>query len=113
MRRNIGENYPRDAFEQALIVCEGWKEFKDELVVPNFSLKDFEQKVEDTKKEIELAEKIRLERSMAIDERNRVLKELWVLIKRVRSSAKASFGDDSEEVEKLGGKLVRFRKIYP
>jgi len=111
MAKHIKKSLPRDSLEQAFIVHRGWKEFKDQLDVPNFSLEDFEQKIEEVKKKIELAEKIRRERSQAVEIRNIALNDLWNLIKRVRNSAKATFGDDSKEIEMLGGKTIRFRKV--
>lgn len=103
---------PRDALDQALKVIEGWKELKDKLMVPNFTMTDFQNAISETQQKIEAAEKKRQERKNAVKVRNKVLEELWDLTKRVRNAAKATFGDDSVEMEKFGGRVVRFRKAY-
>lgn len=113
MTRNIGESFPRNALEQALTVYKGWEEMKEQLNVPNLSLPQFEEKITDAQKKVELAEKMRQERTRLIGVRNKVLEEVWDLTKRIRNAAKATFGDDSKEIEKFGGKPVRFRKHYP
>lgn len=112
MIKKMTESFPRNALEQAIMVYEGWKELMDKMDVPNFSLDDFEKKINEAKKKVEIAEKMREERKRAIEVRNSVLEEIWDLTKRIRNSAKATFGDDSKEIEKFGGRPVRFRKHY-
>lgn len=112
MLNNKKENFPQNTLEQAEIVYKGWKEFEAQVIVPNFSLKDLEQKIEDVKRKIELAEEVRHRRSQTIQTRNKVLEELWKLTKRIRNSAKATFGDGSKEIQKFGGRPGRLRKAY-
>ena len=52
---------PRDALDQALKVIEGWKELKDKLMVPNFTMTDFQNAISETQQKIEAAEKKRQE----------------------------------------------------
>jgi len=111
MIKHISPNYPPNVLEQALTVYQGWKEFEEQLTVPNFSVKDLEREIENTKKKIKLATEVRQKRSQAIEARNKALTDLWKLTKRIRNSAKATFGDNSKEIDKFGGKSVRFRKI--
>lgn len=113
MMKTGGESsFPRNALEQALIVIKGWQEMKDQLQVPNMSLKDFEKKIEETQKKIEEAEEKRRQRAKAIQNRNASIEKVWDLTKRVRNAAKATFGDDSPEIEKFGGKSAQMRKAY-
>lgn len=111
MNKNTKRSFPRDALEQAQTVFSGWKDLGDRLVVPNMSLDDFEKRLKKTHEKVALVEKVRLERSDSVEIRNQALEDVWDLIKRIRNSAKATFGDDSEEVEKFGGRAVRFRKL--
>jgi phage shock protein A len=113
MMKTGGESsFPRDALEQALIVIKGWQELKDQLQVPNMSLKDFEKNIEETRRKIEEAEEKRRQRIKAIQNRNASIEKVWDLTKRVRNSAKATFGDDSPEIVKFGGKSAQMRKAY-
>ena len=110
MAKEGSDNFPRNALEQAQMVYEGWVTFQDKMNVPNLSLEDFQKKMELAKEKVQLAEKLREERSKVIKVRNKALEEVWDLTKRVRNSAKATFGDDSKEIEKFGGKPVRLRR---
>jgi hypothetical protein len=112
MVKNVGESFPRNTLEQAKTVYQGWKEFQDQLMVPNFSITDFEKRISDAEQKVDEAEEMREKRKKAIEIRNSVLEEVWDLTKRIRNAAKATFGDDSKEIEKFGGKPVRFRKQY-
>ena len=113
MIRKTPESFPRNALDQALIVFKGWKEMQNELNVPNLNLNAFEDKIKDAQRKVDKAEEMRQERTRVIGVRNKVLEEVWDLTKRIRNAAKATFGDDSKEIEKFGGKPVRFRKHYP
>jgi len=110
MLKSTGNNYPRDTLEQAEMVCEGWEEFIEKLHVPNVSIDDFKNKIDEAKDKVLLAEKLREERSRVVKVRNDALMALWDFTKRVRNAAKATFGDDSREIEKFGGKPSRQRK---
>lgn len=110
MLKSTGNNYPRDTLEQAEMVCDGWEEFLSKLSVPNVSLEEFKEKIDEAKEKVLLAEKLREERSRVVKVRNDALMALWDFTKRVRNAAKATFGDDSNEIEKFGGKPSRQRK---
>jgi hypothetical protein len=94
-------SFPRDALEQAHIVKQGWDKVKEKLVVPNLDLPKYIAKLEETQERVEKAEQLKIKRAKAIQERNVCLSELWDLTKRVRNAAKATFGDNSEELERL------------
>lgn len=110
MLKQTGNNYPRDTLEQAEMVFSGWKEHINKLNVPNVGLDDFQEKINEAKEKVQHAEKLREERSRVVKIRNDALMVLWDLTKRVRNAAKATFGDDSKEIEKFGGKPSRQRK---
>jgi hypothetical protein len=110
MLKSTGNNYPRDTLEQAEMVCNGWEEFIAKLNVPNVSLDEFRDKIKEAKEKVAQAEKLREERSRVVKVRNDALMMLWDFTKRVRNAAKATFGDDSQEIEKFGGKPSRQRK---
>ena len=73
------------------------------------TLEVFEEKIKKAAEKVELAERLKEERSKAVKGRNEYLKEVWDLTKRIRNAAKATFGDNSEEIEKFGGKSSRTR----
>lgn len=110
MLKQTGNNYPRDTLEQAEMVFSGWKSLLDKLNVPNVGLEDFEAKINEAKEKVQHAERLREERSQVVKIRNDSLMDLWDLTKRVRNAAKATFGDDSKEIEKFGGKPSRQRR---
>ena len=105
------ESFPRNTLRQAELAKEGWKNLMSKLNVPNLSLEDFESKIKIATEKVELAEKLKEERSKAVQSRNDCLKDVWDLTKRIRNAAKATFGDNSKEIEKFGGKPSRTRTI--
>lgn len=94
-------SFPRDALDQAALVKSGWSKIEDKLLVPNLDMEKFLEKLAEAKKYVETAEQLKLERSKAIQERNKCLSELWDLTKRIRNAAKATFGDNSPELDLL------------
>ncbi len=109
MMKEANENFPRNTLRQAELALQGWKELQKEVNVPNMSMDDFENKLSLAAEKLDLAEKLKVERSEAVKARNEALKDVWDLTKRIRNSAKATFGDSSEKIEKFGGKPSRKR----
>ena len=107
--KGANESFPRNTLRQAEMALQGWKELKGELLVPNMSIEEFEKQISDATEKVELAERLKIERSEAVKVRNESLKVVWDLTKRVRNAAKATFGDSSEKIEKFGGKASRKR----
>ena len=103
-------SFPRNTLNQAEKALKGWKELKNQVNVPNMSIEEFEKQLAEATKKVELAERLKIERSQAVKTRNESLKIVWDLTKRVRNAAKATFGDNSKEIEKFGGKATRKRK---
>ncbi len=103
------ESFPRNTLRQAELALQGWKELIDQLNVPNLTIESFEQKIKLAAEKVELAEKLKQERSKAVKIRNESLKDVWDLTKRIRNAAKATFGDSSATIEKFGGKITRQR----
>jgi hypothetical protein len=95
------QSFPRDTLEQAMIVRTGWSKVGKKLSVPNLTMEKFLNKLDEAKDRVERAEQLKVERSKAIQERNRCFSELWDLTKRIRNAAKATFGDNSNELEFL------------
>jgi len=95
-------SFPRNTMVQAKQAAQGWKELEGRLNVPSMSLEDFDENITEAQRCTEIAEEYKIKRSAAIAERNSVLKEVWHCTKRIRNAAKAIFGDDSSEVEKMG-----------
>lgn len=94
-------SFPRDALEQAEIVEKGWDTVGARLVVPNLTVELFREKLSEAQQEVQKAEQLKAERAQAIHNRNVCLSDLWDLTKRVRNAAKATFGDNSGELELL------------
>ena len=107
--RESSDSFPRNTLRQAELAKEGGKDLLDKLLVPNLSLEEFETKITKATEKVDLAEKLKEERSKAVKSRNEFLKEVWDLTKRIRNAAKATFGDNSAEIEKFGGKPARMR----
>lgn len=107
--KEASDSFPRNTLRQAELARDGWKELMGKLNVPNLTLKDFDDKILQASEKVDLAEKLKEERSKAVKSRNDYLKDVWDLTKRIRNSAKATFGDNSKEIEKFGGKPVRTR----
>lgn len=107
--KETSDSFPRNTLRQAELALQGWKDLIKKLNVPNLSLEDFEEKISYATDKLELAEKLKEERSKAVKVRNDSLKEVWDLTKRIRNAAKATFGDNSNEIEKFGGKPSRQR----
>ena len=107
--KGASDSFPRNTLRQAEMVKNGWKNFLDDLNVPNLSIKEFEKIIEKASEQVDLAERLKEERSEAVKSRNDYLKELWDLTKRIRNAAKATFGDNAEEIEHFGGKSSRTR----
>jgi len=108
MRETI-ESFPRNTLRQAELAKKGWKDLSNKLMVPNLTLEDFNEKIKRATEQVDLAERLKEERSKAVQDRNECLKDVWDLTKRIRNAAKATFGDNSEEIEKFGGKSSRSR----
>ncbi len=94
-------SFPRDTLEQADVVKKGWDKVGNKLLVPNLTIEDFLGKLEEAQSFIERAERLKQERASAIEDRNICLSELWDLTKRIRNAAKATFGDNSDELRSL------------
>ena len=107
--KETGESFPRNTLRQAELALQGWRELQKKLAVPNLSLQEFERIITETTEQVDLAERLKEERSKAVTVRNEKLKDVWDLTKRIRNSAKATFGDSSSEIEKFGGKSSRQR----
>jgi len=103
------DSFPRNTIRQAELALQGWKELAKQLNVPNLSIADFAEKIKHATEKVDLAEKLKEERSKAVKIRNDSLKDVWDLTKRIRNAAKATFGDSSPEIEKFGGKSSRQR----
>jgi len=94
-------SFPRDALRQAVFVQEGWKVVGRKLAVPNITIDQFLEKLSEARNYVERAEHLKIERARAVQKRNVCLSELWDLTKRIRNAAKATFGDNSDELDLL------------
>lgn len=94
-------SFPRDALEQAEVAVSGWDSIGGKLIVPNLSMTQFLHKLEEARLYVVKAEEYKARRARAIQDRNVCLGELWDLTKRVRNAAKATFGDYSDEFERM------------
>ncbi len=95
-------NFPRNTIEQARLAITAWEELRKDLEVPNLTLQEFEKEIKRALDKIEEAEKLKEAKSKAISERNKSLDHLWDLIKKVRNTAKATFGDNSGHLKNFG-----------
>lgn len=100
-KKTRSSSYPRDALKQAEVVRHGWSTVGEKLLVPNLEIEQFQAKLSEARAHVDRAERLKMERARAIHQRNVCLSELWDLTKRIRNSAKATFGDYSPELEML------------
>ncbi len=107
--KDANESFPRNTLRQAELALQGWKDLQKELNVPNMKIDDFEKKIAEATEHVDLAERLKIERSEAVKARNESLKIVWDLTKRVRNAAKATFGDGSQQIERFGGKATKKR----
>lgn len=110
MKEITTDSFPRNTLQQCEDTACGWEQLKDKLNVPGLTLDKFRVKIQKAKELTELAERLKEERSKAVKNRNVSLKEVWDWTKRIRNSGKATFGDQSPEVEKLGLNTIRSRR---
>ena len=99
MRNKNTGTFPRNALSQAKLTRKGWSALQGDLHVPNLTFDEFSKKVEDAQKKVAMAERLRRERAEAVRVRNEVLKEVWDFTKRIRNATKATFGDNSPQVD--------------
>ncbi len=110
MNDSASSSYPRNALEQAKVTAEGWRKLEKQFSVPFVKLEDFRRLINDAEQLAEKAEVLRQERSRIVLERDRLLSLVWRHTKRIRHAAKATFGDDSPDVQTLGILPVTARK---
>jgi len=109
--KETSDSFPRNTLRQAELALQGWKELFKQLNVPNLTIDAFDEKIKYATEMVDLAERLKEERSKAVQTRNDSLKDVWDLTKRIRNAAKATFGDSSKEIEKFGGKSSRQRAM--
>lgn len=107
--RETSDSFPRNTLRQAELALQGWIALSKQLNVPNLTIEAFDEKIKYATEKVDLAERLKEERSKAVQTRNDSLKDVWDLTKRIRNAAKATFGDSSKEIEKFGGKSSRQR----
>ena len=95
-------HYPRNALEEAIKTANGWQDLEGQLDVPSLDMKDFSRLIGKAKDLVDKAEELRMERSQVVAERNKVLRKVWDYTKRIRNAVKATFGDNSPNVQALG-----------
>ena len=105
--------FPRNALDQAVAAQEGWFQLAEKLNVPNLTIQEFQEKLEQAAALSEKVEALHRERQATVQRRNELLSELWDWTKRVRNAARATFGDTSRELEKVTGKPVKKRGRRP
>jgi len=102
--------FPKNALEHARVVKKGWEEIRDRFAAPNLTMEEFARRLEHAEALVSEAERLRRLRTEAVRKRDQALSEIWVITKKVRNAAKAIFGDDSPEVQKLMLAPTRPRK---
>ena len=89
---------PKDTLKQAYAIAYEWN---CELSTPSFDKKSFDKKVEDYRQAIITSEELTEAKSKAIKARVNLSREFWDMVKRVRYSANAEFGNTSDEAKKF------------
>lgn len=93
--------FPKNTLEHARVVRKGWEELSGRFSPPNLTIEEFARRLEHAEELVSKAEQLRRLRAEAVRKRDEALSEMWVITKKVRNAAKAIFGDDSPEVQKL------------
>ena len=112
MPRARSTRYPLDLMEQAQQVLAAWREATG-LQIADLSADQFAQLVAGTQAKATAVERLTVERTKSIEVRDAELDRLWDTTRRVRNAAKATYGDDSQEVRKFGAVPVRSRQRKP
>ncbi len=110
MDDSANSSYPRNALDQAKVTAQGWRKLEKQFSVPLVGLEDFWRLISDAEQLAEKAELLRQERSKIVLERDRLLSLVWKHTKRIRHAAKATFGDDSPDVQTLGIQPITARR---
>ena len=106
----MAKNYPSDVLQQAQVVLQGWNQIGTTVTFGTLALTAYTAEV--TAASTIEAEIIRLEAQLT-DKRNQrdaANTALWDKVKRVRNGVKANYGDDSSQVEMVGGTRTSERK---
>ena len=106
----MAKRSPTDTQEQAEQIIEAWKNIGNEHIFGELTLKDMKDSLDELE-QMEMA--IRNTQDRLTSLRNARLEKrrnLWDLVKRVRSVVKGQFGDDSDEYERFGGTRISERK---
>lgn len=91
---------PRNLPKQSAKVRDAWISTKN-FGVPNLTLDKFTDTINELNKATELVEKLSIQKTEAINKRNALRREVWSFTKRVRHSAKATFGDNDSRTKKF------------
>lgn len=108
MPRQKSARYPRKLLELSEKVVKAWKDLN--FAVPNLKPADVDKFIADSRDKGKTVDKLSVERTKAIEVRDAAMNDLWDNIRKVRNAAQAQYGDDSQEVRKLGLQPVRGRK---
>ena len=102
--------YPFDAMDQAKDVVQGWKTFDATFKVGDLTCAALEGEVNAA---LGLQDQIDALEKQLTDLRNRrdaKAASIWEMVKRVRSTVKGLFGDNSSQYELVGGTRLSERK---
>ena len=102
--------YPFDSVDQAKDVVQGWKTFDATFKVGDLTCAALESEVNDA---LSLQDQIDALEKQLTDLRNQrdtKAATIWEKVKRVRSTVKGLFGDNSSQYELVGGTRLSERK---
>ncbi|MGC1377752.1 MAG: hypothetical protein WA821_16085 [Anaerolineales bacterium] len=102
--------YPFDSVDQAKDVIKGWKTFDAAFKVGELTCAALESEVNEA---LGLQDQIDALEKQLTDLRNRrdtKAASIWEMVKRVRSTVKGLFGDNSSQYELVGGTRLSERK---
>jgi hypothetical protein len=106
----MAKNHPSDVLNQAQIVLQGWNQIGPTVNFGTLTLSAFTTEI--TAASTIESDLIRLEAQLT-DKRNQrdaAYTALWDKVKRIRNGVKANYGDDSSQLEMVGGTRTSERK---
>lgn len=104
--------YPPNVVEQAQDVLVGWGQVDTDLTFGSSSLTTdaLRADIDASMTMAALIRSLKKQLADARDQRDILYNSMWDKLKRVRAGVKATYGDDSQQFEKVGGTRMSDRK---
>jgi hypothetical protein len=107
------KTFPADTLDQAAIVLAACKQIDPALKVGALTQETFADKITQAQAMQAQINGLELQLTNLRNQRDTQSADIWEMIKRVRSTIKGMYGDDSSEYEMVGGTRMSDRRRSP